>query len=97
MQALGLTPIEITVETALASGRQMNPSLSPTTMKNYVDKILQNPGQTALIAGHSNTTPAIIAKLGGDVAVTIPETEFDNLYVVTIYAKGKAKVAQLKY
>ena len=27
----------------------------------------------------------------------IDEKEFDNLFVVTIYAKGKAKVLPLKY
>jgi broad specificity phosphatase PhoE len=57
----------------------------------------QNSGQTIFIAGHNNTVPEIIAALGGPTFPTIPETEFDNLYIVTVYRTGKAKVVKLKY
>jgi hypothetical protein len=35
--------------------------------------------------------------LGGDVVPTIDEKKFDDLFVVTVYGKGKAKVVQMKY
>jgi broad specificity phosphatase PhoE len=57
----------------------------------------QNSGQIIFIAGHNNTVPEIIAALGGPTFPTIPETEFDNLYIVTVYRTGKAKVVKLKY
>lgn len=57
----------------------------------------QHRGQTVLVAGHNNTVPEIIAALGGPTYPTIPETEFDNLYVVNIYRTGKAKVLKMKY
>jgi broad specificity phosphatase PhoE len=57
----------------------------------------QNSGQTIFIAGHNNTVPEIIAALGGPQYPTIPEAEFDNLFVVTTYRTGKAKVVKLKY
>lgn len=57
----------------------------------------QHSGQTIFIAGHNNTVPEIIAALGGPQYPTIPETEYDNLYVVTIYRTGKAKVVKMKY
>jgi len=57
----------------------------------------QNSGQVVFIAGHNNTVPEIIAALGGPTFPTIPETEFDNLYLVTVYRTGKAKVVKLKY
>ena len=57
----------------------------------------QNSGQVVFIAGHNNTVPEIIAALGGPTFPTIPETEFDNLYIVTVYRTGKAKVVKLKY
>ena len=41
--------------------------------------------------------PEIIAALGGPQFSPIPETQFDNLYIVTVYRFGKAKVVQLKY
>ena len=57
----------------------------------------QNSGQVIFIAGHNNTVPEIITALGGPTFPAIPETEFDNLYIVTVYRTGKAKVVKLKY
>src|SRR6266478_8474820 len=57
----------------------------------------QHSGQTIFIAGHNNTVPEIIAALGGPQYPIIPETEYDNLYVVTVYRTGKAKVVKMKY
>jgi 2,3-bisphosphoglycerate-dependent phosphoglycerate mutase len=57
----------------------------------------QNSGQVVLVAGHNNTVPDIVAALGGPTFPIIPETEFDNLYIVTVYRTGKAKVVKLKY
>ncbi|HVS21751.1 MAG TPA: phosphoglycerate mutase family protein [Pyrinomonadaceae bacterium] len=54
-------------------------------------------GQTILLAGHNSTVPEIIAALGGPQYPIIPETEYDNLYIVTVYRTGKAKVVKMKY
>jgi len=62
-----------------------------------VNKILQRPGESALVIGHSNWIPDVIKALGGDVVPTIDEQKFDDLFIVTVYGKGKAKVVQLKY
>ena len=69
---------------------------------NQTDELVKqlqttNRGQTVFIAGHNNTVPAIVSTLSGDTYPTIPESEFDNLYIVTIYRFGKAKVVKLKY
>ena len=62
-----------------------------------VNKILQRPGDSALVIGHSNWIPDVIKMLGGDVVPTIDEQKFDDLFIVTVYGKGKAKVVQIKY
>jgi 2,3-bisphosphoglycerate-dependent phosphoglycerate mutase len=54
-------------------------------------------GQTIFVAGHNNTIPALISTLSGDNFPVIPESEYDNLFIVTIYRFGKAKVVKLKY
>lgn len=54
-------------------------------------------GQTIFIAGHNNTVPAIASALSGEKFPVIPESEYDNLFIVTIYRFGKAKVLKLKY
>ena len=56
-----------------------------------------NTGQVVLIAGHTNTVPVIIEKLGGGTISPIAESEFDNLFVVTIPRWGQTKVVRLKY
>ena len=57
----------------------------------------QHSGQTIFIAGHNNTVPEIIAALGGPQYPVIPESEYDNLFIVTVYRTGKAKVVKMKY
>ena len=54
-------------------------------------------GQTIFIAGHNNSVPALVSALSGETYPLIPESEYDNLYIVTIYRFGKAKVLKLKY
>jgi phosphohistidine phosphatase SixA len=54
-------------------------------------------GQTIFVAGHNNSVPKIISTLSGEMYPPIPENEYDNLFVVTIYRFGKAKVVKLKY
>jgi phosphohistidine phosphatase SixA len=54
-------------------------------------------GETIFIAGHNNSVPEIIAALGGPTYPIIPDSEYDNLYVVTVYRTGKAKVVKMKY
>lgn len=54
-------------------------------------------GETIFIAGHNNTVPEIIAALGGPTFPIIPETEFDNLYILTLQADGVTKLVKLKY
>lgn len=40
-------------------------------------------GGRHLVVGHSNTTPNLVAALGGDPGSAILETEYDRMYVVT--------------
>jgi phosphohistidine phosphatase SixA len=52
-------------------------------------------GGVVLIAGHSNTVPEVITALGAPPPV-IGETEFDNLFVVTLTGQH-ANLLPLKY
>ena len=54
-------------------------------------------GQTIFIAGHNNTVPELVNMLSGENVPLIPESEFDNMFIVTIYRFGKAKVVKIKY
>lgn len=46
-------------------------------------------GSRQLVIGHSNTTPELVALLGGDPGEEIDESgEYDRLYIVSIDASG---------
>ena len=90
---LGLTATTITLKPNLSDLRLIAEESTAET----VNKILSAPGENVLLVGHSNSIPDVIRMLGGDVVPTIDEKKFDDLFVVTVYAKGKAKVTQIKY
>jgi phosphohistidine phosphatase SixA len=50
------------------------------------------PSSAALVIGHTNTVPDIIAGLGGPTGVTIDATEFDRLFVLM-----GGRLSQLRY
>jgi broad specificity phosphatase PhoE len=54
-------------------------------------------GQTVFVAGHNNTVPEIVGALGGGSLPVIPENEFDNMFIVSVYRFGHAKVVKIKY
>lgn len=57
----------------------------------------ENAGQTVVVVGHSNTTPQLVKALTGVDVPAIPDSDYDNLYVVNIDAKGKASLIRAKY
>ncbi len=57
-----------------------------------------NRGGVVVVAGHSNTVPALVEALSAGTVPPIEEAwEYDNLYIVTIEARGPARVSTLKY
>jgi broad specificity phosphatase PhoE len=63
-----------------------------------VDSIFaKHRGQTILVVGHSNTVPGIVAALGAMAQPAICDTEYDNVYIVTLPATGAAAVVRAKY
>lgn len=87
--------------TAAVTPIKMNPSkpreVSEQSIAEIIAKIYERPGDAVLIIGHSNTIPEVIKMLGGDVVPRIDEKKFDDLFIVTVYGKGRAKVVQMKY
>jgi len=83
-QRLGLTPQVIDAKTDSAE-------LARRALR-------ENRGHRALIVGHSNTVPEIVAALTrGDNVPPMGEGEFDTMYIVTVPTIGKASVLRLKY
>ena len=90
---LGITATPLSLKISPSNPR----AIADESTKETVDKILSHAGGSVLVVGHSNSIPDVIKMLGGDVVPTIDEKKFDDLFVVTVYANGKAKVTHLKY
>ena len=57
----------------------------------------QKAGQVVFVAGHNNTVPEVIAALGGPKLPIISETQYDNLFILTVNSDGSSKLLKLKY
>src|SRR5215468_11895879 len=91
VSAVFVTQFRRTAETAapLVDRVHVQPRVIPATNnKELVESVRKIQGGTVVVVGHSNTIPGIIAELGGPSSLTIPETEFDNLFVLTLGPSG---------
>jgi broad specificity phosphatase PhoE len=92
-EAVGATPIVVD----MISDRSAPGGIAERSIKALVERILEHRGEAILVVGHSNTLPLIIQGLGGGPVPEIPETEFDNLFVLTISEKGGVALVRRKY
>jgi len=90
---LGINVTPFTLKSNPSNPRQ----IAEESTAEVTNKILEHAGESVLVIGHSNSIPDVIKMLGGDFIPTIDERKFDDLFIVNVYAKGKAKVVQLKY
>lgn len=61
---------------------------NPRDLTTFARQLRQTPGRH-LVVGHSNTTPPLVALLGGEAGPPIEEAhEYDRLYVVILPANG---------
>lgn len=90
---LGVASTTITLRS-----KQSNPrEVSEESIKQIVDGIMNGSADTVLVVGHSNSVPDVIRMLGAQDVPAIDERSFDDLFIVTVYDKGKARVLRMKY
>jgi probable phosphoglycerate mutase len=92
-EAVGATPIVVD----MISDRSAPGGIAGRSIKALVERILEHRGEAILVVGHSNTLPLIIQGLGGGPVPDIPETEYDNLFILTISGKDEFTIARRKY
>jgi phosphohistidine phosphatase SixA len=82
----------------LAERLGLTPEIVPAGETNALArKILDRGSGAVLVAAHSNTIGPIIEALGGDPIPPIDETDYDDLFVVTVLGPDKATVLHLTY
>jgi phosphohistidine phosphatase SixA len=64
-------------------------------LESFAAELLATPGRH-LVVGHSNSTPELVAALGGEPYGEIESMEYDRLYLVSI-CPGKATTALLGF
>ena len=101
LNAIYATQYKRTQQTVKPLADRLGLPVNQVNSKNTADLLAQiraqHSGEVIFISGHNNTVPEIITALGGPTYPVIPEAEFDNLYIVSVYRTGKAKVVKLKY
>ena len=101
VQAIYATQYKRTQQTVAPLASRLGLSVTSIDAKQSAEltrRILSNNrGQTVFVAGHNNTAPEIVNMLSGENFPIIPESEYDNMFIVTIYRFGKAKVLKVKY
>jgi broad specificity phosphatase PhoE len=72
---------------------------NPDNIQAMVNEInSHHRGKVILIVGHSNTVPATIGLLGVPASpITIPENEFDNMFIVTLCNRCKPRMIRMEY
>jgi 2,3-bisphosphoglycerate-dependent phosphoglycerate mutase len=69
----------------------------PKNLAAFAEQLLQEKGKTIIVAGHSNTTPALVNLLIKENKYpAIDDSVYDQLWIVTI-TDGKASAKVLKY
>ncbi|MFK7914171.1 MAG: phosphoglycerate mutase family protein [Pseudomonadales bacterium] len=67
------------------------------SLEGFANQLLASSGP-ALVVGHSNTTPALVALLGGDPGTPIREAdEYDRLYMLTTEPGGGVRTILQRY
>jgi broad specificity phosphatase PhoE len=72
-------------------------SLIPYTDSLATRILRDHRGKTVLVVGHNTTTAQMVKALGGPLLPAIPETDFDNMYVVQVAPDGKASFIRAKF
>jgi phosphohistidine phosphatase SixA len=82
--------------TATAAGLTVTPYL-PSSAKALADELKRLTRGHVLVIGHSNTVPEILAALGVVEAVTLTDSDFGDLFVVTLGAKSGVTMERRRF
>ena len=87
----------------LAKALELEPKLIEARKKttyaaDVVRDILQHHvGETVLVVGHSNTTVDVLRELGVKELPEIPESQYDDMFVVTVMRGAEPRMVALRY
>lgn len=90
-----------TQQTAKPLADRLSVPITKVDSSNSAEVVSQirskNKGGVVFVAGHNNRVPEIIKELGGPTFPTIPEDQYDNMFIVTVSGFGRVSVSKIKY
>ena len=85
-----------TVSPAAGSARLEPVVVDARSYEELARKLETEPrGHNVLVCGHSNTVPALLAELGVAESITIDDSDYDNLFIVTLRAGEEADLLHM--
>jgi len=100
VDAIYSTPYKRTRNTAqpLATAKKLDVQSYEPMKPEAIDKMLaDHRGGTVVVVGHSNTIPWTASQLAGESFKDFADADYNNLMIVSVVEKRKAKVTWLKY
>jgi broad specificity phosphatase PhoE len=101
LEAVYSTPFKRTEDTVLPTARAKGLEVRPyrADQEDFLDSVLEeHRGGTVLICGHSNTVPLQVNQLlGREEYAPLDDAVYDNLFIVTVPASGRALVLRLRF
>lgn len=88
-----------TKETAAPTARTRKLDITPVSSRDLNALVARATGAqgNVLVVGHSNTVPDILKRLGIKDAITIADTEHDNLFIIVRPESGEPTLVRLRY
>ena len=81
----------------LAKALNLETTTSPAREPDALLARIREGKGNVLVVGHSNTVPELLKRLGVNDPITIAESEYDNLFIVTRPATGDAILVRLRF
>lgn len=97
------TPYRRTEQTVQPLAAALGIAVTTTPIsRTYVEDLAtrlktDHAGEVVVVVSHSNTVPPIVNALGAGPFENLTEEEYDDLFVVTIGADGRATALRLRY
>ena len=93
------TEFQRTRQTAAPIAKALNLEIttSPSSEPDALVARIREAKGNVLVVGHSNTVPELLQRLGITDPITIADSEYDNLFIVTRPASGAPILARLKF
>ena len=99
LAAVYATPYERTGQTAAAVAKQQQLDITPYDPRQpeVLVQQLKALSEPALVVGHSNTVPELVAQLSGIAMAPLTEQDYDLLYQVTLTTPASVRISRQNF